>query len=104
MTNVWIVMGTTGEYSDRSEWPICVYTNKQAAEDHVEQATQLAHEYGVGYDDTCDYDVRRKLCDEIKESNDESAIKLRRLWGSGGNYFSIDYTGLRFWCEEVPIQ
>ena len=47
MDTVYIVMGTTGEYSDREEWPVCAYTNEQAAQQHVEAAEKRAKEIEV---------------------------------------------------------
>ena len=31
---IWVVFGSTGEYSDRSEWMVAGYTTKEAAEQH----------------------------------------------------------------------
>jgi len=42
MNAVYIVMGTTGEYSDRSEWSVCAYPERAQAEEHVERASQYA--------------------------------------------------------------
>ena len=38
---IYIVEGTTGEYDDRIDWPVCSYTEKQLANIHAEKA-QLA--------------------------------------------------------------
>lgn len=35
---IYVVMGTTGEYSDRTEWPVVAYTNESDARRHVELA------------------------------------------------------------------
>ena len=32
---IYIVHGTTGEYSDRTEWIVCAYIKKEDAERHV---------------------------------------------------------------------
>ncbi len=39
-----VVMGTCGEYSDRSEWPVCWYVAQQAAQEHVHLAHRRARE------------------------------------------------------------
>jgi len=39
---IYVVMGTTGEYSDRGEWPVRAHRTKLAAEDHVARAERLA--------------------------------------------------------------
>lgn len=33
---IWIVEGSTGEYSDHSEWPVKAYTTEAAAKEMVE--------------------------------------------------------------------
>ncbi len=58
---IYTVMGTTGEYSDRSEWPVVAYTDKSRAEEHVVKATQHVENHiatckkyyhGIGCQDT----------------------------------------------------
>lgn len=43
-TTVYVIRGTTGEYSDRQEWLVCAYQDEQLAKDHVLAATRWAHE------------------------------------------------------------
>ncbi len=33
---IWIVQGSTGEYSDHSEWPVCGYYDETAAKSFAE--------------------------------------------------------------------
>lgn len=40
---VYVVMGSTGEYSDRSEWAVCAYQDKSKAEQHADHAKLIAH-------------------------------------------------------------
>lgn len=43
--HIHIVVGTVGEYSDRSEWEVCAYFDKSLAEAHVkalDEATEKA--------------------------------------------------------------
>jgi len=42
MTTIYVVMRTTGEYSDRTEWPVMAYRDEKAAQAHVEKATEVA--------------------------------------------------------------
>jgi hypothetical protein len=35
-----VVSGTTGEYSDRSEWVVCAYTSEADARAHIVKATE----------------------------------------------------------------
>lgn len=43
MSKVYVVMGTSGEYSDRNEWPVIAYFDKEKAEQHIKNATQEAN-------------------------------------------------------------
>jgi hypothetical protein len=38
MTTIFVVMGTTGEYSDRTEWPVAAYADRVMADKHADQA------------------------------------------------------------------
>lgn len=35
---VYVVIGSTGEYSDRDEWPVAAYLDEDSARQHVEHA------------------------------------------------------------------
>ena len=37
---IFVVNGTTGEYSDRTEWLVAAYTREEDAWKHVEKATE----------------------------------------------------------------
>ncbi len=39
---IWLVMGATGEYSDRNEWPVKAFTDKARAEALIEAASAQA--------------------------------------------------------------
>jgi hypothetical protein len=41
---IYIVMGTTGEYSDRHEWPVVAYFDEHAARVHIDNATRVANQ------------------------------------------------------------
>lgn len=41
---VCVVMGTSGEYSDRREWVVCAYTDEALAKAHVEAAAARSRE------------------------------------------------------------
>lgn len=42
--SVYVVMGSTGEYSDRGEWPVVAYSVEDDAKAHVERAQARARE------------------------------------------------------------
>lgn len=41
---IYVVTGTTGEYSDRSEWLVKAFTDEKKAEEFVNMASGLARE------------------------------------------------------------
>lgn len=51
---VYVVYGSTGEYSDHTEWTIAVYTTEEQAKDHAARATKWVKE-NIDYYDS-DYD------------------------------------------------
>ncbi len=56
MITVYIIEGSTGEYSDHREWPVAVYLHEDLAKRHIELATQRAHELMQKYDNNyCSY-------------------------------------------------
>lgn len=44
MGPVYVIVGTTGEYSDRSEWVVGYVTSEAVAKEFVERASALARE------------------------------------------------------------
>lgn len=42
MTDIFVVMGSCGEYSDRREWPVAWYANEQDAIAHSARAAEDA--------------------------------------------------------------
>jgi hypothetical protein len=50
MASVYVVMGTSGEYSDRDEWPVAAYASKAEAEAHVRGAAAWARAYEAATD------------------------------------------------------
>lgn len=45
---IWIVQGTTGEYSDRTDWYVCAYRSQEMAEEHASKAMRRAKEIQHG--------------------------------------------------------
>lgn len=44
MTKIWIVEGSTGEYSDRRDWPVAAYKHETDALRHAQLAQRAADE------------------------------------------------------------
>lgn len=78
---IWVVMGTTGEYSDRREWPVRAFKRKKEAEELITAATQKAHEIFV--------------------------VGPRYRWKTDDNPFDphmeMDYTGTSYFYYEVEL-
>jgi hypothetical protein len=41
---IYIVQGTTGEYSDRTDWIVCAYISRELAEERASKAMRRATE------------------------------------------------------------
>ena len=42
MTSIYIVFGSTGEYSDHREWPVAAFLDESEAKEHVRRASLIA--------------------------------------------------------------
>jgi hypothetical protein len=82
MNRIYVVMGSTGEYSDRDEWPVLAYTNERAAQNHVAKATERADELYSKYHDYYDIPVNSNEYDPDME---------------------IDYTGTRYFIYRTEL-
>lgn len=77
---VFIVHGTSGEYSDRSEWIVAGYLKDADAKAHVEQAEQYAKVW-------C---AKHNYIEPHPNPFDEQAC--------------ASYTGISYWYEEIEIK
>ena len=79
---VYVVFGETGEYSDRSDWPVKAYLSQQVAQELVVKATARANEL--------------------------FAYHYRDYKVSGVNEFDqnmrMDYTGTKYYICEVELE
>ena len=80
---IWIVEGTTGEYSDRSDWVVCAYQSEQKAEEHVRNAMLRAKEI---------QSTRPSRYDVVKGIN-EFDPKMQ-----------MDYTGTEYYTVECDLR
>ena len=81
-------MGHCGEYSDRCEWPVVAYTDKEKAIKHADAATQLAIKYYKG-------------CRGVHTYKKEA---LREALGGLDDSAETDYTGTDWFVLEVPLR
>lgn len=91
-THVYVVMGETGEYSDRSEWPVVAYFDEPAAQAHVLRAETWLREQRIFNDDQSpilgDYDARTALVGQNPHDPHMPAP---------------DYTGSRYYILTVEV-
>jgi hypothetical protein len=90
---VYVVCGSTGEYSDHTEWAVCAYEKQEMAELLVTRLTQAVgaaavslRRAGVG---GLEYEARRVLEAQLQLYDPECVI---------------DYTGVRWWVQEVELR
>ena len=79
---IWIVEGTTGEYSDRTDWVVCAYKSKKKAEDHVFNAMRRGKEI----------EKSRESRYRVAEGANEFDPKMR-----------MDYTGTEYYTVECEL-
>ena len=89
MSKVWVVMGTTGEYSDRNEWAVVAFTDKAKAESRIVACTQEAN---------------RRFTDSRTpdESNDWSSYDIKN--NALDPEMKMGYTGTSYFFYEVEIE
>ncbi|HZF98301.1 MAG TPA: hypothetical protein VEY92_08675 [Pseudoxanthomonas sp.] len=75
---IYVVIGTTGEYSDCREWMVAAYMDKAMAEQHVTLASASAPKGDVDWQDY-----------EAKNPYDPG--------------MSVDYTGTQYYAVDVPL-
>jgi hypothetical protein len=83
-----VVIGTTGEFSDREEWLVCAYPTEEQAQTHVQLAEARARALGLhdgGIWDWCEL---------------ENLAKKMVPYDSPP---SVYCTGLRYAYAEVPV-
>ena len=85
MDTIYIVFGTTGEYSDRTEWPVAAYADKAQAETHVTLAESWERLNGRDYSRLA-YDRRSQLVNPYDPG------------------YTRDYTGTSYSVGEVPLR
>lgn len=86
---VYIVMGETGEYSDRNEWPVVAYTDEVDAKAHVMRCDAWLLQNSVhANSDTVAYDYT------------SSGKALINPHDPG---FHFDYTGTRYYVIGVQV-
>lgn len=77
-----VVIGSTGEYSDRSEWLVRAFRDEAAAREWAEKAATRAKEIEA---------VRGSRYDVDPDSNEFDP------------HMTMDYTGTSYYVQDVPL-
>jgi hypothetical protein len=106
LSTIWVVMGSTGEYSDRREWLAVAYADEVAATRHADKATERALlftktdcEHGNGL---------REACDECHRYYGTTKEQIREWMGDldpaaeGMDYTGSDYVALPVQLRSAP--
>lgn len=80
-------MGTTGEWSDRTEWSVKAFSSEGKAKAMVERLAAWCDLHQVGENNHCSYENRYKL---NKPEDDPD--------------FICDYTGTKYYYFAVPFE
>ena len=95
---VWVVFGSTGEYSDRREWPVAAFFHVGTAQDRIRDCENWLLEHGCSRAASGDIDRpenyydRHDFRDELERNPFDDQI---------GNH-GIDPCGVRYYHVEVP--
>lgn len=105
---IFIVMATTGEYSDRDEWLVCAYQDKAKAEDHIVRAgKEAANIYQKGSEEdyflpTGDYSIwLKEVREKLKNKYDaEYAGNLLEVYCMREVSYYLEETNLIGGCDD----
>jgi hypothetical protein len=87
MSDIWVVMGTTGEYSDRSEWPVKAFRDQEVAERFALAAKVRADEIEATRD-------ALQASGEWNNAADQALVETNELDPD----MSMDYTGTDYYA------
>jgi hypothetical protein len=90
VTSVWIVFGSTGEYSDRREWMVEAHSTEEGAKKRIARLDLLMQEIGPQVDW---YDYQRQ----------EAAVRAMKEHPEGDPDFRQDYTGTSYYMGMCPL-
>lgn len=85
--NVYVIVGETGEYSDRSVWIVKAFANEENAKEFVIKATEKAKEIYL-----LDRDLSWEESEKLIKSNEYDP------------FFKMNYTGTSYYYEEVLLE
>lgn len=96
---IYILQGSTGEYSDRADWIVRAYKDKEQADSDRTKADYEAAEVKNKIDEFESADYYYLISTE-RRKREES--KIRKGLTVDPNC-QIDYTGTTYWVKEVEL-
>ena len=115
MSDIWVVYGQTGEYSDHVEWLVCAYEDEALAVRHADLAARAAKKACDWMDEKCRDTSHapsgqrshhtRRYCTECH------AALGAKMWEAPKHFLgkldpqvSMDYTGADYVALKVPVR
>jgi len=90
---IWVVMGGSGEYSDRREWPVRAYTDMAEVQRQILLLTGKGNELSA---------ERDRLRDEVSDRWwDFPSEEMRKTLPDP--FIEFDYTGVSYFYYEVEL-
>lgn len=89
MKKIYVVGGTSGEYSDRTEWLVDAWETRQAAEARVVELKTLLQKLGI-----------TTYFDEWSDEGKALIAKMRKEDPA----FQYDYTGTDYYVSECDLK
>ncbi len=90
---IYLVEGSTGEYSDHTQWAVAAYLDREMAELHARLANEASAEknYLDPEDNykTTSYKLRQEVMEQVKKSYDPNC--------------DIIYNGVKYIVTEIPL-
>lgn len=87
MSKIFVVYGSTGEWSDKRTWSVCAFCAENKAMEMVDALTRRLNTFGIA----------------PKTYSIDYADNLKKHMNSLDKYFDHDYNGTRYWYEPVDF-
>lgn len=94
MTTIYVVMGSHGEYSDRSEWMVAAYPDEQKAQEHVRSVEAALRAFIA---------LEREERERIAEASGDSGGDIaKQSLDMAKGFYTWDYDQ-RYWLDTVEL-
>ncbi len=86
---IWIVEGSTGEYSDHCYWQVCAFSDENKAKEFVGELNNFCIEHG---------------CDANRGDYGDLSYTERENFCPLDPGFRCDYTGTNYYCFSLELR